>query len=435
MKVKLFFIYISFIFPLLASGQSPVRVGDRMPEIAFDQMINYKSGKAKISDFKGKLLIIDVWNKWCSSCIAGFPKLEKIQNNFKDKIQVLLLTSDQMPDFVNIKSRSQNVRSSSLPFVIGDTTIDKLFPHRGVPLHIWIDSSGIVRAITTGFNTNQQTLAKYFSGQPIEMISRENEIQNLDMNKSLLTEGDGRHLDRLLSYSVLLKSMKNYRGSKFDYSRDKRSSKITGMKFINCDIEMFFTMAFNNPRIKMDFPGSEKYIYPLNDDAAKNHFIENYKFCYELKAPQELYDSVSAMQELLKKDLARYFRLQGTVDRQELPCYNLVATGDLDKIRTKDNNQKPVYIKHDFDGIRYTFRNFTISGLVSVIAKKISQLGNSEVNMPVINKTGYKGNIDIELYLKEVNNIEGINELLSRYNLKIVSSFVESEIVTVTRTL
>src|SRR3977135_207668 len=50
-------------------------VGDKVPEIEF-QMLNYSSPVAKLSDFKGKLLLLDFWATWCGPCIGSFPKLD-----------------------------------------------------------------------------------------------------------------------------------------------------------------------------------------------------------------------------------------------------------------------------------------------------------------------------------------------------------------------
>lgn len=44
-------------------------VGDVMPDITFNNLVNYKSSSAKLSDFKGKLVILDFWATTCLSLI------------------------------------------------------------------------------------------------------------------------------------------------------------------------------------------------------------------------------------------------------------------------------------------------------------------------------------------------------------------------------
>src|SRR5258705_5959636 len=54
-------------------------IGDKVPDIVFENVLNYKNKKAKLSDFKGKLVILDIWSVGCISCIESFPKLEALQ--------------------------------------------------------------------------------------------------------------------------------------------------------------------------------------------------------------------------------------------------------------------------------------------------------------------------------------------------------------------
>lgn len=80
----------------------------QMPESrkpAFDFALNSLDGKkVKLSDYKGKIVIVDFWATWCAPCRKGIPDLIELQNEFKD-IQVIGISVDQnpmevVPDFV-----------------------------------------------------------------------------------------------------------------------------------------------------------------------------------------------------------------------------------------------------------------------------------------------------------------------------------------------
>jgi thiol-disulfide isomerase/thioredoxin len=61
------------------------------------------TGKAvKLSDFKGKVVILDFWATWCGPCMVSMPGLEKIYQQVKDKGVVVLSlnTWDKKEDFV-----------------------------------------------------------------------------------------------------------------------------------------------------------------------------------------------------------------------------------------------------------------------------------------------------------------------------------------------
>src|SRR6516225_5369840 len=68
-----------------------LNIGDQVPDLQFQNVLNYKAKTAKLSDFKGKLVILDMWSTSCTACISGFVKMQKLQNEFDGKIQILLV--------------------------------------------------------------------------------------------------------------------------------------------------------------------------------------------------------------------------------------------------------------------------------------------------------------------------------------------------------
>lgn len=70
-------------------------------------LMNVEGKKVSLSDYKGKVIIIDFWATWCAPCRKGIPDLIDLQKEYKDKVAVIGISLDRentkagVPDFVN----------------------------------------------------------------------------------------------------------------------------------------------------------------------------------------------------------------------------------------------------------------------------------------------------------------------------------------------
>jgi thiol-disulfide isomerase/thioredoxin len=152
-----------------------LHIGDKMPDVQIYNILNSHHKIAKISDYKGKLLIIDFWGAWCSSCIEGFPKLDSLQKEFSGKIQVLLVNPKKEGDtergvkIVINRMRAWSQRPFILPVVLQDTTISRNFEFHSIPHCVWISSTGTIIGITDKGDVTSQNIARIIAGKQINM--------------------------------------------------------------------------------------------------------------------------------------------------------------------------------------------------------------------------------------------------------------------------
>jgi thiol-disulfide isomerase/thioredoxin len=50
---------------------------------------------ADLSDFRGKLVIVNLWATWCEPCLREMPSLERLQSRFGDRITVVAISEDR----------------------------------------------------------------------------------------------------------------------------------------------------------------------------------------------------------------------------------------------------------------------------------------------------------------------------------------------------
>ncbi|HEY4154716.1 MAG TPA: TlpA disulfide reductase family protein, partial [Puia sp.] len=79
---------------LTAQSMGKIAIGEKIPPITIKNVYQNPGAQISFQQLKGKLIIIDFWNSWCGTCIEGFPDLERLQQQFSDRIGILLVTSD-----------------------------------------------------------------------------------------------------------------------------------------------------------------------------------------------------------------------------------------------------------------------------------------------------------------------------------------------------
>lgn len=71
-------------------------VGKPSPQFDYE---NFKGGKTKLADLKGKYIYIDLWATWCAPCRAEIPYLQKMEEKYHDKnIEFVSISIDKAKD-------------------------------------------------------------------------------------------------------------------------------------------------------------------------------------------------------------------------------------------------------------------------------------------------------------------------------------------------
>ncbi|MBS0662898.1 MAG: redoxin domain-containing protein [Verrucomicrobia bacterium] len=132
-----------------------LKVGAKAPDFTG---IDAAGKPVKLSDYKGKVVILDFWATWCGPCIASMPHTQEVAAHYKDQGVVVLAscTSDSRKAFEGWVKRNQekfpDLNFSHDPAERSpDRVSHKLYGVGGIPQQFVIDRDGTIVALVTGY--------------------------------------------------------------------------------------------------------------------------------------------------------------------------------------------------------------------------------------------------------------------------------------------
>ncbi len=126
-------------------------VGSPAPEF---ELVDLKDNTIKLSDLRGKIVVINFWATWCEPCKVEMPFFEKLFQSGKSDLEILGVNFDEPQQQVE-----QFVDEYQLNFPIlldPGGEIQKLYRVIGYPTTFVVDEKGIVRFQHIGLITEDQ---------------------------------------------------------------------------------------------------------------------------------------------------------------------------------------------------------------------------------------------------------------------------------------
>jgi len=77
------------------AGKVPADAGAIGSQAAEFELADVSGKKVRLSDFKGKVVVLDFWATWCGPCRVEIPDFVKLQSKYKDKgLEIVGLSLD-----------------------------------------------------------------------------------------------------------------------------------------------------------------------------------------------------------------------------------------------------------------------------------------------------------------------------------------------------
>jgi len=93
----------------------------------------------RLSDYRGKYVLLDFWESWCGICILAIPDMKRLHDQFGSKGLALIGIVTE-----NKKEVDKIIRANELnhPTLFADESVLKEYDVRGRPLYVLIDPAG-----------------------------------------------------------------------------------------------------------------------------------------------------------------------------------------------------------------------------------------------------------------------------------------------------
>lgn len=112
---------------------------------------NLEDETIQLSNFKGNIVMVNVWASWCKPCQYEMPAMQKIHEKYSESGLVILAVNntyqDTFSDVINF------VTNNNLTFpILLDRTgeVSKLYQVQALPSTYFIDQKGIINDIIIG---------------------------------------------------------------------------------------------------------------------------------------------------------------------------------------------------------------------------------------------------------------------------------------------
>lgn len=135
---------ITILFLLLLTFWNINHAFASKSSLAPDFTLNDLSGKkVTLSQFRGKVVILNFWSIWCGPCIAEMPSLNKFYLEFKDKSLIVLAIAED-PAEKPVRSYIQE-KGIAFPILMDkDKKVYFKYSLFGIPVTFLIDKKGVI---------------------------------------------------------------------------------------------------------------------------------------------------------------------------------------------------------------------------------------------------------------------------------------------------
>ncbi|MBA2499259.1 MAG: DUF3738 domain-containing protein [Chitinophagaceae bacterium] len=354
-----------------------------------------------MKDFLKKPLLIVFWNSDCEVSNKFLTKLDSINLQMKNRMNVLVITGFSDRKIKDAFAYKTIIKNIQVPVVAGDTFFHKKFPHRFQPHVVWVNNFGIISGITGHEEVTTENLKLFISKATLNLPLKE-DIMDPDILFSLtplMVNEYQKNKNKLVVYSYIggPRSGILSGSNKAIYNNIDSVLRINSR---NADFKKLYYIAFDQ------YGAFHNNRYLIEGKGLLNDPRFNDLYCYDLILKDT---SKKKIYRFMQQDLDRFFNITTSLETRPMEVLVLKRLTTTDKIAAKSNTPADSYATTD----SLYWRNIRLYFFVEWLNEI------SAMPYPVIDETGYKGKADFSLP-NQLKNWMQINKALNIHGLELV---------------
>ena len=105
---------------------------------------------ARLADFRGRFLLVNLWATWCAPCVREMPSLERLQAQLGNRLAVLAISEDRQGGAVVEPFLAKLGLERLAVYLDPQDAAQQAFHARGLPTSYLIDPEGRILGLLEG---------------------------------------------------------------------------------------------------------------------------------------------------------------------------------------------------------------------------------------------------------------------------------------------
>lgn len=127
----------------------------------------------KLSDFRGKVVVINFWASWCNPCVEEFPSMLKLAEHYNGKLVILAVSTDELKSDIVAFVKAFGLPKKGFEVVWDEKrTIMSKYDIEKIPESFLVGKDGkLIRKILGSEDWSSKDALAYFDGLINESVS------------------------------------------------------------------------------------------------------------------------------------------------------------------------------------------------------------------------------------------------------------------------